>query len=205
MALATYTDLLASVANWINRSDLTANIPDFVTLAEARIARDVRVRAMINYLTTATVGGTEYIAVPTGFLEYENLTLGTTPQRVLTYETPEQMDVRFPLGGGQSRPMVYTIIGDRLYLGPCPDQAYDIVQTYYKKFDALSTTPTNWLLTNHPGVYLWAALCEAAPFMADDSRLPVWEGKYSADVRALQTADDKSLRSGTVMRVRVSV
>jgi len=35
MALTTYTELKASIADWLNRSDLTAAIPDFISLAEA--------------------------------------------------------------------------------------------------------------------------------------------------------------------------
>ena len=44
MALANYADLTASVANWLNRTDLTAIIPDFVAMAESDISRDLRLR-----------------------------------------------------------------------------------------------------------------------------------------------------------------
>ena len=33
MALTTYTELKASVADWLNRTDLTNVIPDFISLA----------------------------------------------------------------------------------------------------------------------------------------------------------------------------
>ena len=38
MALTTYTELKAAIADWLNRSDLTSQIPDFITLAEAEMA-----------------------------------------------------------------------------------------------------------------------------------------------------------------------
>ena len=44
MSLTNYTDLTAGVANWLSRSDLTALIPDFITLFEAEANRRLRVR-----------------------------------------------------------------------------------------------------------------------------------------------------------------
>jgi len=37
MALTTYTELKSSLADWLNRSDLTSVIPDFISLAEAQM------------------------------------------------------------------------------------------------------------------------------------------------------------------------
>ena len=36
MALTTYTELKTSVGDWLNRTDLTTVIPDFIALAEAQ-------------------------------------------------------------------------------------------------------------------------------------------------------------------------
>src|SRR5690349_9657777 len=38
----TYSGLLASIGDWLNRSDLTAQIPDFIILAEAQMKRRLR-------------------------------------------------------------------------------------------------------------------------------------------------------------------
>ena len=52
----TYSELLAKVAAWLNRTDLTGVIPDFVELAEERINRHLRVRAMeVNLAATPIV------------------------------------------------------------------------------------------------------------------------------------------------------
>ena len=62
MALSTYAELKTSVADWLNRSDLTAAIADFVTLAESQIERVLRNR---NMLTRGTGNITaEYNALP---------------------------------------------------------------------------------------------------------------------------------------------
>ena len=47
MALTSYTTLKASIANWLNRSDLTDEIADdFIVLTEADFNSKLRVRKM---------------------------------------------------------------------------------------------------------------------------------------------------------------
>lgn len=41
-----YVEVQAQVANWMNRDDLTAMIPDFIVLTEERMNRDLRTRQM---------------------------------------------------------------------------------------------------------------------------------------------------------------
>lgn len=203
MAITTYGGLKNAVASWLHRVDLTSSIPDLITLAEARIARDLRLRAQITFGTLATSTTVPYVALPSEFLEIENITLAGSPNRSLTYETPEQLEVRFPNNGCSGEPAAYTIMGDRIYFGPQPDSAYTVEFTYYSRFTALSAdSDTNWLLSKHPSIHLFATLAEAAPFLFNDERAPLWEAKYHADVKALQDADDESSHSGSVMRVR---
>ena len=67
MALSNYTELQASIADTLNRDDLTAVIPDFVRLAEAQLNRVVRHWRMEDRVI-ATVDS-QYTALPTNFLE----------------------------------------------------------------------------------------------------------------------------------------
>ena len=201
MALANYTDLLASLAAWSNRTDITALLPDFVALAEARIARDLRIRRQVTAASLATVANVQAVALPTDWLETENVTLVSSPPNTLSVITPELMDAKFPAGYQTGRPVVYCIVGTNMQLGPTPDGVYTVTLDYYARFAALSVTPTNWLLTNHPGIYLSGAMAELNLYLADD-RVALWDQKYRAEVAALQAADDQSLRSGSAMRVR---
>lgn len=204
MALnGTYGGLKASIASWLKRSDLTSTIPDFVALAEARIARDLRIRKQVVTTTLTTTAGVQYVTLPSDFLEAENLTVNTTPPRAISVVTPELLDVKYPANTWTGVPAVYCLLGDQLQFGPTPDAAYPISLAYYQRFTALSgDSDTNWLLTNHPSIYLFAALSEAEPFLMNDPRATTWEAKYANDVKLLQDADDEALRSGSAMRVR---
>ena len=65
MALANYTDLQASIADTLNRDDLTAKIPDFIAMAEGIMNRTVRHWRMEDR-ATATIN-TQYTALPNNF------------------------------------------------------------------------------------------------------------------------------------------
>lgn len=203
MSLATYTDLQSSVASWLNRTDLTSSIPDFITLAEARIARDLRLRSQVTSATITTTAGSQAASLPTGWLEFENVSVSSSPDVQLNYVNIQHLDTKFPNNSYTGTPVVYSIEGQQILFGPVPDSAYAINVLYYKRTDALSVTPTNWLLTNHPSIYLFATLAEAAPFLKDDDRILIWEQKYKADVEKLQQIDTAGQFSGSVLKVRV--
>jgi hypothetical protein len=202
MALSTYTELQASVANWLHRTDLTAVIPDLIVLAEARIARDLRLRSQVVSTTLSTVANQRSVAFPADWLEFENVTLVGDPDTTLTYVNIQYLDTRFPNNAATGKPVVCSIEGQNLLLGPAPDAVYSISTLYYQRFVALASTPTNWLLTYHPSLYLFATLAEAAPFLQDDPRAALWEGKYASDVARLQMSDDAGQFSGSGLRVR---
>lgn len=203
MALATYSDLLASVASWMNRTDLTAVIPDFVALAEGRIANDLRIRQQVTVDTLSTSTTTRSVLLPTDFLEFENISVDGTPETPLQYVTKEHMDVNYPEGGPASRPIVFTIAGDYILFGPTPDAVYTINMDYYGRFNPLSVTSSNGLLTNHPSVYLYACLREASLFVMDDARVVHWEQLYQNAVNVIQAANEQATHSGSALRVKV--
>jgi hypothetical protein len=76
MALSTYAQLQTSIGDWLNRSDLTATIPDFISLAEAQIERTLRTRQMIVRANASF--DSQYGAVPADFLETKSLKLTST-------------------------------------------------------------------------------------------------------------------------------
>ena len=67
MAISTYTELKASIANWLNRSDLSSEISDdFIKLVEADVNAKLRIRQM-EQIDTVTINA-ETVTVPTGFI-----------------------------------------------------------------------------------------------------------------------------------------
>ena len=69
MAITTYAELQAAAANWLVRGDLTARIPEFITLAEARLNRVLRARLAEVEASLTTTPGARTLALPSGFSE----------------------------------------------------------------------------------------------------------------------------------------
>lgn len=204
MALANYADLKNAVAEWLARpgdGTLTPSIPDFIRLAETRIHRDLRLRAMETRDPAFAIAAA-YTALPTGFLELRSVRLNASPARPLALMAPEQIDA-IHAGSIAGAPRVYAVLGDQLRVAPAPNGGTTLDLVYWKRFEALSDSqPANWLLTNAPDVYLYATLIEAAAFIGDDERLPLWAGAYERAAQGLQRSDDRGTWSGSAPLVR---
>ena len=206
MALGTFTELKDAVADWLDRSDLTARIPDFITLAEARLNRDLRIRPMEVRSSMETTSGQRYFNLPGGYLQMRNMQMNTNPITPLEYITPEMLD-RLYGSDTAGKPRAYTLIGDEIQLAPIPDSDYTVEMAFYEKFTPLGdgtsgTVTTNWLTTNAPDILLYGALLEAEPFIKNDERIALWLNAYSSAVKKIQDADARDRHSGSAMRVR---
>ena len=202
MAIGTFAQLKTAAANWLDRSDLTDRIPEFITLAEARFNRNLRIRDMETVFTAiSTAAGTREYSLPTGFVQMKEFHLSTDPITPLSYITPEMMS-RMWAGSAKSKPQVFTIIADNVRLGPNPDAVYTTSMLYYKTFTALSdAATTNDMLTNNPDVYLYGTLLEAEPFLMNDQRVQLWLAAFQKAVDDIQNQDNKDRHSGSQLRV----
>ena len=206
MALSTYTELKDAVADWLDRSDLTSRIPDFIALAEARINRELRIRPMEVRSVAYTSSGQKYFNLPGGYLQMRNIQLNTNPTTPLEYITPEMLD-RLYGSNTTGKPRAYTLIGDEIQLSPIPDAAYEIEMAFYENITSLGdgtsgTVTYNWLTQNAPDILLYGSLMEAEPFIKNDERIPVWLNGYSNAIDKLQKADARDRHSGSAMRIR---
>lgn len=199
MSLTNYTDLQASVANFLHRTDLTAIIPDFITLAEIRINGDLDARLQDVKTTLSATSGVDNVALPTDIINIRHLSVATaSPIVTMEYQSPDTLVTKHPFGT-VGIPRAYSVIGTSAYMAPIPDVNYTLTLIYKGRVPSLSAAGTTWLMTNYPHVYLYGALCESAPYLKDDARIPVWEAKYT---EAIDTVNSQDWYSGSTMRVR---
>lgn len=186
MSLDTYANLKTAIADTLDRDDLTANIPDFITLAEARHKRStdmggIRSKEMIN--RSAVTVNARQVALPTGYLEAINFRLLTDPVTILTYVNYHELNrIRVETTG---KPEYFTI-GNEFEFNKAPDSSYSGEIVYYKSETALSDSNTsNNILAADPAAYLYGALVASAPFITDDPRIALWKGLYDEAARGL--------------------
>ena len=201
MAIGTYAELQTAVANWLDRDDLSARIPEFIALAEARINRVLRIRLMESKYTASTVAAQRNYALPTGYIQMRNFQINTSPITPLQYVTPEIYD-RLWGGSAGGTPQFYTIIAGEVQLGPIPASVLTMEMLFYKRITALSgSNTTEAMLTDNPDIYLYGALMEAEPFIMNDERVGLWAQGLQQAIADLQEQDNKDRHSGSALRV----
>jgi len=187
MALSNYTELQTAIANWLDRDDLTAQIPDFISLAEAYMNDDLRLRSMISEATVTPSQVNKYVALPTGFKESISFVdeVGEALNQI-HHEDLQDMQYGTSSGGPEYYSVTSRINFDRLASG-----ALSYTMTYYKALDLASDT-TNDVLTDYPNIYLYGSLLQAEPYLKNDKRIAVWNQMYNS---AMKTANNKAANS----------
>ena len=205
MALdGTYTGLKASVADWLNRQDLTAQIPDFIMLGEAMNNRELRTLQMEGFDTGTSSDG--LVAVPVDWLETRTLRLDapSVGQQILEYVGEEEMD-QLEASGLTGTTRYYTIMNGVFQVLPTPTAAITYDLRYYQAIPALSASnQSNWLLTKSPDLYLYSSLLGATVYLKDDDRLTIWAGARNAIVDAMKLESERAKRSTTRLRTRMA-
>ena len=201
MAITTYAELQAAIARQVRQSSLTAEIPDYIALGEARMARDLRLQRQITTGNLSATAGVATIAVPASWLQFVSIAIAGRVGEVRP-ATPQAIAAEFA-STETGAPRKYAVRGNTVLLGPTPDTAYTLPASWYERIAALSgSNTTTWLLTEHPGIYLWAALCElSAAIPGDDSRLQLWEARYARELAEIQAADERA-RYAQITQVR---
>ena len=205
MAISTKAELHTAIANWLNRSDLTARIPEFISLAEAGFNRNLRTREMLVRSTAST--SSQYVSLPGDFLEMSNIELtSTSPPKRLVYITSDRSDdYREQNNNTTGTPNYYTIEGIVIQLVPTPSATVTLQLNYFQDIPALSglaDSATNWLLTAHPDIYLYSTLMQASPYIMDQQSAQQWDGLLARSMQELQMADEKSRYAGGTLNMR---
>jgi len=216
-----YQDLQDAVADWLNRTDLAVQIPQFIYLGERKIFRWYRsqnneqlqtidMRVNPDPLDPDQVLLSARIDLPDDYLE--TLTLQANG-RVLERISLTELQVRrgrTATGGSRTRgePTAFSRQRDGLILDPAPAGDTFITWIYYCDLSGVLDTPTsdNNVLKTAPDLYLYAALLEAEPFLkpsdAAFQRIAVWKSMYEEAKQAILEQNEREAFSGSANQVQ---
>jgi hypothetical protein len=201
VSISNYSELKSAIADWLLRTDLTSVIPSFISMAEAQISRDVRDRRMVKRATAEI--DTEYSQIPADWQETIRFELLGTPVAPLSFISPSKASEKKAQFVGSGKPQYFTLIGSGIQVVPAPDDTYQSELTYYAKIDALSdASPTNWLLTYAPDVYLYACLLQASPYLDNDERMGTWSSLYQRGVNGINLLDERASTGSAKLSMR---
>jgi hypothetical protein len=211
--ISSYSDLVQKCQDWLfGRADLANQVPTFIQMFEAKANRKLFCRQMENRAVTTinlTEVAPEFVDLPIGFQSMRRVrVINTTSKPRLKFLTGQQMDDTRERAKTPGTPVWFAIFGQEMELCPTPNLAYQIEMVYRAYLSPLGIVPvtpsppivvpgtpanltpvaTNWLLQTAPDLYLYGTLMEAAPYLYDDERIPVWAAGVQAgfaDLNAL--------------------
>lgn len=210
MALSTYDDLKAAVADWLKKTDIGARIPDFINLAEITLNRGKRIPSMFQLFTGDVSPSVKTVLLPARTRQVIYARANDSAHTILLYRSVAQLELDFPSHLSRS-PMAYTLIGTPLsefseefteeftgenevltmLVGPSPDGDYTIDGIVRRSFQLLSDeNPSNYWLVHASDLLLYGALLAATPYLKDDARLATWASLYKEQ----EVAFDNSIK-----------
>jgi hypothetical protein len=213
MPLDSYANLQTAVMDWLARPGdplISPALPEMVQLFEAEARLRLRTLASEAMAELYASAGTPDLALPNDFVELRSAMLQGLGQPLDFIAA--QASAPYVAGG---IPRFYTIYGGGdwacggedgafMRLTPAPDGAYTVNITYLRGLPALSdAAPTNWLLKQSPGAYLWGVLVEAEAYIGHDERAAAWLQRRDAALTGLEIADRKA-RWGGPLQMRVA-
>lgn len=190
MSLTNQPDLLTAMQNWLQRTDIAALFPDFITLFETAANRRLRVKQQETTVQLTPALGT--ISLPSDYLTWRRVTWTGNPRRELEYAEPSWVQTMFP-DGPADVPSVFTIEGNNLEIMPTDSTNTNVELLYWAKVPALTATnQTNWLMTAYPDLYLWGALTEAQAYAVNTDSAVMWKTRRDEVFDEIDKLDKKS-------------
>lgn len=171
-----YADLTSAINKWMDRDDLGDEMGTFTRLVESEINRRLsrnRVRPSLNTASYTTDGdlpvryltAVDMIMIRDGYnYRLEEIDISKAALIKARNQDLEQPDY-----------LNYAVIGNKIEFIPALKGGDQVVFTYIEQLQPLNEVQTqNWMLNNHPDVYLYGCLAHAAAYEVDDGRGGQW-------------------------------
>ena len=153
-AITNLTDLVAEIRDEMDDDGFDLDrIYRAIGRTEAVFNRELRCPRMETEYTFTTAS--EATELPNDFLQLRTVYAEASPDNPLDSMSPAGLRQRYRGEAGTA--MAYALENRRILLGPVGETTLTIV--YYARIPALTdSNPTNWLLNEHPDVYLHQVL-----------------------------------------------
>jgi hypothetical protein len=174
----TWTELKAELAALAIRDDLTELIPNFIGYAENWFQRELFSPEREETATLTVTAGSA--TLPADFGGVKMVYVDGTTDHVLNPMTAPQLRASYPTTT-TGTPAHFAIEGETILFGPHPASSDTIKLKYVEGITALGdAAATNWLLTDHPDLYVNASLAELYAYTRDPEGEAYRRGKALA-------------------------
>ncbi len=191
----TYDSLLVDVRRYLERGFTAESdqivydqLPRLVTLAERRIAREMKLEGFIRAVKTPLAVGVPVYLKPDRWRDTVSMTVNGKPIFARSYE---YLRSYWPDEAQVDAPQFYADYDYQHWLiTPTPDATDTLEVLYYEQPRFLGTDfQTNWITEYAPDALIYATLLEATPFLKKDERIQTWQNLYDRAAKALSGED----------------
>ncbi len=206
MYTMTFDSLLTDVRRYLERgftpesdSIVYEQLPRLITLAERRIARELKIQGFIRAVTTPLVIGEPVYRKPDRWRDVVSMSVNNTPIFSRSYEYIRNY---WPDETQTGTPEFYADYDYQHWLiAPTPNSTATLEILYYEQPRFLGEDfQTNWLTEYAPEALLYATLLEAAPFLKNDERIGTWQSMYDRTAQSLNGQDLARILDRTAKR-----
>ena len=191
----TYDSLLVDMRRYLERGFTQASdqivfdqLPRLITLAERRIARELKIEGFIRAVTTPLAIGVATYLKPDRWRDTVSMTVDGSSIFTRSYEYCRNY---WPDEAETGKPQFYANYDYQHWLiTPTPSAVQTLEVIYYEQPALLGDDfQSNWLTEYAPEVLLYASLLEATPFLKNDERVQMWQALYDRSAQALNGQD----------------
>jgi hypothetical protein len=174
MPFSTYDELQASAVDFMKRAGQLGNAPDWITLAEAKLNRKLG-PVETNASRTGTVDSRSLDISALAVVEPIALFIAA-PSSANEVPLQKQAAADIPYSDISGQPSVWGMDSESSikFDRPC-DQAYAFRFRFRERFALSDSVPSNWLLDNHPDVYLAAVMMWGAGYNEAWENGQIWK------------------------------
>ena len=205
-----YSGWLDGIRDWLDVDDYTdAQIQAFLALGQIRLNRDLMSSSMEKSVDVTIDDTTEGLPIDlkTAIPDFSKIrwvspSWSNRSSDSLAYNEYIKAIKNDGINNDRSGVSYYSIDSKKLYISPMTKDGDVISVGYYVMVPLISDTIDENIFTEfHYDALLYSAALEAAPYMSEDERIPVWQGNYQIIVEQTNNASSKE-KLGSVPLVR---
>jgi hypothetical protein len=198
-SLYNVTTLRTSIGNWLHRADYLNFVDDLITVAEKWIFRNARIIQMEKAMSISVINGVA--ALPFDYIALKYAYIDASPIYKLDRKGADWIFQNYPDRSTTGTPRTIATDVENFVFGPPVSDGSVLKGTYWARPESVFTS-TNDIISNHPDLYLFAALAEAAPYIRDDARVEMWTAKRNAILADINGETQRERFSGNVLQIR---
>lgn len=185
-----YNSLVENVQQYMERDDsgFVAQIPSLISIAESRIASELKTYLQLTVVETTVVSNQTVISKPVRWRKTASMKINGQPVILRSQDYIAQYQSQSSNG----QPLYYADYDyDNWAIAPRSDATYPLEICYFSEIQPLDNANQQNLFTREtPQLMLYGTLLAAQGYLKALDKLPVWKQYYDDALKSIKSEDN---------------